>query len=115
MSLRTLIFPRLTIATPAESYPLYSTFLNPLTKSGATLSSAIQATIPHIFSFWGLFCRLIRALGGLFLLCKMELLWFNSVRCRILAKISDLAKFINTRQAVPHRDPAEAPRVRRSR
>ena len=44
----TSIFPLLRTATPAESYPLYSNFDNPLIKNDVALPLPKYPTIPHI-------------------------------------------------------------------
>src|SRR5438552_897451 len=46
----TLIALSETVATPAESYPLYSTLFRPCSRIGATASSFTQPIIPHIFA-----------------------------------------------------------------
>src|ERR1035441_3264327 len=46
-SFLTSSLPSLTVATPAESYPLYSTRLSPSNSLGEISSSEIPALIPH--------------------------------------------------------------------
>ena len=46
----TLITLSETVATPAESYPLYSTLFSPCSRIGATASSFTQPIIPHMIA-----------------------------------------------------------------
>src|SRR3989475_8347395 len=69
----TLITLSETVATPAESYPLYSTRFSPRSRIGATASSFTQPIIPHMVA--GSARRLKRSRKAWFFQCGAGCAW----------------------------------------